>query len=158
MKRLVLAALAATGLASAAHPQSAPAAESWLYAGMSGGAMGWDASAIRRDADAGTASTMRFLYYLRPLRGEKRDFTWVFQDIEFDCRANAFRLMEGALYDRGRANRVDQPAGEDFHPVRANTPESALKQILCDKATLDGTQMAASMADAMDGAEKAALP
>jgi hypothetical protein len=125
---------------------------------MSGGAMGWDAGGVRRDADAGTASTMRFLYYLRPLRGEKRDFTWVLQDIEFDCRANTFRLMEGALFDRARANRADQPPGEMFHPVRDNTPESALKQILCDRATLGGTLEAANMADAMDGAEKAALP
>jgi len=155
MYRTILAALAALGLAAAASAQKAP--EAWVYAGMQGGAMGWEATAVKRDPAADTASTLRFVYFTKPRDGAKGDFTWVFQDIEFDCSGNTFRLMNAAFYDRGRGGG-EAERGSPAMPVQANTPESVLKQVLCDDAVLSGARQASNMADAMDGAEMAALP
>jgi hypothetical protein len=150
MHKTILAAFAAVGLVVTAHAQPP---ESWVYAGMQGGAMGWEASSIRKNEATGTASALRFFYFATPEEGEKGDFSWAFQDIEFDCAANTFRLMEGAFFNKARRGRSDQLGSEDSLPVRDNTPEYVLKRVVCDDATLSGSLAASSMADAMDGAE-----
>lgn len=155
MHKAILAALAALGLVSGASAQSAP--EAWVYAGMQGGAMGWEASAVQRDTRAGTASTMRFVYFDTPRMGETADFSWVLQGIEFDCDANTFRLTNGAFFNKARRGRTDRRGSDDILPVGANTPESVLKQVLCDGAVVSGALRAANMADALDGAERVAL-
>jgi hypothetical protein len=156
MHKIILAASAALGLFSAAATaQKSP--EAWVYAGMRGGAMGWEATAIKRDPAAGTASTLRFVYFTKPREGVKGDFTWVFQDIEFHCSENTFRLMNAAFYDKGRGGG-EAERGSAAMPVRSNTPEYVLKQVLCDDALLSGARRASNMADAMDGAESVALP
>ena len=150
MRKTILAALTAFGFSAAAYAQSP---ESWTYAGMRGGAMGWETSAINRDTQAGTASTLRFLYFAGPAEGA---FNWVIQHIRFDCAANTFRLMGGAYFAEEHPGYL--PDSDADLPVRSGTPEYALKRVLCDSAILSGALQAASMADAMDGAEKAALP
>jgi hypothetical protein len=154
MHKTILAALAALGLAAGASAQTP---ESWIYAGMQGGAMGWDASAISRDASADTASTMRFVYFGTPRQGVTTDYSWVLQGIEFDCDANTFRLMQAAYFNEARRGRTDRGASNEILPVRANTPESVLKQVLCDGAVVSGAGRASSMADALDGAQRVAL-
>jgi hypothetical protein len=153
MRTAILAALAALGLSTTANAQEP---EAWVYAGMQGGAMGWEASSIERDARTGTASALRFFYFARPEAGAKGDFSWAFQNIEFDCAANTFRLMDGAFFNKARRGRSDQGGSEDMLPVQDNTPEYVLKRVVCDNAVLSGSQTAASMVDAMDGAEKVA--
>ncbi len=155
MRRTVVAALAAWGVAGTA---SAQAPETWVYAGMKGGAMGWEASSVRRDPAADTAGAWRFVYFTEPRHGEKQDISWALQAIEFDCTANTFRLGSGAVFNKGRRGRIDQPGSYETLEVRAQTPESVLKQVLCDNAVLTGALRASSMADAMDGAERAAIP
>jgi hypothetical protein len=155
MHKTILAASAALMVSAAASAQKSP--EAWVYAGMRGGAMGWEATAIRRDPAADTASTLRFVYFTKPREGVKGDFTWVFQDIEFNCSQNTFRLMNAAFYDKGRGGG-EAERGSPAAQVQANTPESVLKQVLCDDAELSGARRASNMADAMDGAEIAALP
>lgn len=149
MRKTVLAALAALGLSSVAYAQPP---ESWAYAGMRGGAMGWETSAIERDR-AGTASTLRFIYFAKPAEG---DFNWVVQHIEFDCGANTFRLMGGTYFTEARPGYLK--ASEENFPVETGTPEYVLKRVLCDRAAVTSARQAASMADAMDGAEQVALP
>jgi hypothetical protein len=153
MRKTMLAALAALGVAAGA---SAQRPEAWIYAGMQGGAMGWEASAIRRNAETGTAATTRFIYFVRPREDVRGEFHWALQDIEFDCRANTFRLIEGTLFSKHRRGVAGQAASETPVPVRAGTPESVLKQVLCDNLRIAEALTASSMADAMDGAEKAA--
>jgi hypothetical protein len=155
MHRTILAAAAALGLAAAA---SADQPERWIYAGMSGGAMGWEAGSVRRDAAAGTASTTRFIYYAKPRVAARGDFSWALQDIEFDCRANTFRLIEGGLFNERRGGVGDEMASDKPIPVRSNTPEAVLKLVLCDNLVVTEALQAASMPDAMDGAVKVALP
>jgi len=155
MHRVILAALAALGLSAAA---SAEPPERWLYAGMSGGAMGWETSSIKRDTGADTAGATRFIYFAKPKQGETGDFNWVFQDIEFNCSANTFRLMEGAFFNKARGGVADEAGSGKTIPVRANTPEAVLKQVLCDNLMIAEALQASNMPDAMDGAEKVALP
>jgi hypothetical protein len=155
MHKTILAAAAALGLAAGA---SAQPPERWLYAGMQGGAMGWDASTVKRDPETGTLSAMRFFYFSQPQDGKKGDFSWVFQDIEFDCGANTFRLMDAAFFNKNRRGRADERGSDKALPLHENSPEWVLKKVLCDKAVLSGTAQATNMADAMDGAEKIALP
>ncbi|MDP3740696.1 MAG: hypothetical protein Q8R02_25135 [Hyphomonadaceae bacterium] len=153
--RAILAALAALGLVATA---AADQPERWLYAGMQGGAIGWEASSIKRDAGAGTAAAMRFIYFAKPKQAETGDFTWVFQDIEFNCTANTFRVVEGAFFNKFRGGVADKTRSDDDPiAIRANTPEAVLKQVLCDDAVITEALQATSMADAMDGAERAAL-
>jgi len=155
MRKTVLAALAAMGLVGTAYAQPP---QSWVYAGMRGGAMGWETTTASRDAEAGTASTLRFLYFAKPQQREESDFNWVVQNIEFDCAANTFRLMEGAFFNKARHGRSDQPALDEDLPVQSGTPEYVLKMVLCDRATVTNAREATNMADAMDGAMKVALP
>lgn len=155
MIRTALTALAAHvtllgGFIATAHAEPH---ESWVYAGMRGGAMGWEASSVERNKTAGTASALRFFYFLTPEAGAKGDFSWAFQNIEFDCAANTFRLMDGALFNEARRGRSEQRGSDDVLPVQDGTPEYALKRILCDGAVLSGSLTASSQADAMDGAE-----
>lgn len=154
MHKAILAALAALGLTAAA---SADQPERWVYAGMQGGAMGWDAGSIKRDAGAGTAATMRFIYFAKAKQGETVAFNWVFQDIEFNCSANTFKLRDGAFFNKARGGVADDAGSDVPITVRANTPEAVLKQVLCDDVVVTEALQAASMADAMDGAERAAL-
>jgi hypothetical protein len=151
MHKTILAAAAALGLVASAHAEPQ---EAWIYAGMQGGAMGWEASSIKRDESAGTASALRFFYFTKPEDGAKGDFSWAFQNIEFDCVENTFRLMDGAFFNKARRGRSDQKASKDAFPVRDNTPEYVLKKVVCDSAVLSGSAAASSMADAMDGAER----
>jgi len=146
-----LTAVGLIGTAAADQP------ERWIYAGLQGGAMGWETSSIKRDAGAGTAAAMRIMYFAKPRQAETGDFTWVFQDIEFDCRANTFRLMEGAFFNKSRGGVSDEAGSEERVAIRANTPEAVLKQVLCDDLVITQALQASSMADAMDGAERAAL-
>src|SRR5690606_9213724 len=155
MYKAILAAVAALGLSAPASAQESP--ETWVYAGLQGGAMGWEATAIKRDHAGDNASALRFVYFTKPREGVKGDFTWVFQDIEFHCSENTFRLMNAAFYDKGRGGGEAESASPEM-PVQANTPESVLKRLLCDNAVLSGARRASNMADAMDGAELAALP
>jgi surface-adhesin protein E len=158
MHRSILAVLAVLGATASALTGAASAQrpEAWIYAGMQGSAMGWEASAIRRNAEAGTAATTRFMYFVRPQQDTLGEFNWALQDIEFDCRANTFRLVEGTLFNEHRSGITDQPASEAPVPVRAGTPEAVLKQVLCDNLRIAEALTASSMTDAMDGAEKAA--
>jgi hypothetical protein len=153
MYKSILTALAALAVAGGA---SAQRSEAWIYAGMQGGAMGWEASAVRRNAEAGTAAATRFIYFVQPREDAQGTFNWALQDIEFDCRANTFRLIEGTLFNKHRRGVIDQPISETSVPVRAGTPESVLKQVLCDNLRITEALTASNMADAMDGAEKAA--
>lgn len=153
MRTAILAAFAVVGLVTSANAQEP---EAWIYAGMQGGAMGWEASSIERDAKAGTASALRFFYFAKPEEGAKGDFSWAFQNIEFDCQANTFRLLDAAFFNKARRGRSDQGGWDEMLPVRDNTPEYVLKRVVCDNAVLSGSATARSMIEAMDGAERLA--
>ena len=151
MRRVILTTFAALGLVATA---AADQPERWIYAGMQGGAMGWDSGSIKRSA--GMAAATRFIYFVKPRHAETGDFTWVFQDIEFNCSANTFRLMDGAFFNRSRGGIADDTGSPLPITVRAGTPEAVLKQVLCDDVVITEALQATSMADAMDGAERAA--
>jgi hypothetical protein len=162
MRKLVLAAVAAGGLAgnalAQAPPQAAnPPAEKWIYVGMTGGSMGWEASAEQRDAAAGTVEVLRFMYFRETVKGAVADYNWMFQEIQFNCKANTFSLLSGVYLDKAREDVAEDEGPSAVRPVGDNTPEDILKAVLCDRANLLNAREATSIQAAMDGAEKAVV-
>jgi hypothetical protein len=164
IRDMMIAAMAMTGAAVAQQaspspsPQTPAPAEQWVYAGMKGGAMGWEVTSMGRDAATSGAYAARFLYYATPQTQKTTTYSVILQKFEFQCLNKRFLLGDG-LYFNDQLEQVGAaPPETAWAEVVDNSPEWILMQVACFGATIGNQKTASSLVDALTDAKTLAIP
>jgi hypothetical protein len=148
----------APAVAAPPAAEAAPPAEMWIYAGMKGGAMGWEVTSAWRDPARDTAYIPRFVYYRTPQTQQAIAYQVIVQKFEFECGKKRFLLGEG-LYFNDKLEEVAASMPETaWADVPDGTPEAILMQVACEGAEVSGQKAAGNLLDAVTDARTLAIP
>jgi hypothetical protein len=119
-------------------------AEEWKYFPVQGGELGYEASSLRHDPKTGIANGIRMVHFAVPRVNNVATYSFVVQEIEYDCVGEKFRILYGVTFDAAGTENGKQ-GGVDLTPIGSNTPESLFKPVFCDGVTFSDATLAPTM-------------
>jgi hypothetical protein len=125
---LLLAAALVALVPAAAH------AEKWLYYPVPGGAMGYDDDSRKADVASGHAVGDTLIYHSISKAVGPDAYSFLIMRLEFDCRANTYKLLGSAYFDDDGAPVKQTAEAADWLDAQAGTPPAVFKRIICDNA------------------------
>jgi len=160
MQTRVLAAAIVTvaliGSGGAAAQQDAT--EHWEMVAMKGGALGWETESIVEDDDVITVTRLMYFAAGQPFSNGDGAFTFLMQDISFDCLSDQFQLGDSMIMDAdGEIVGNGEPDGQ-WLDVEVDTVEELLEAVVCYGESIGDIFEYDTSDAAMAGAKQIALP
>ncbi len=147
---------AVIGSSSAAAQQDA--VEHWEMVAMKGGALGWETESIAEDDDVYTLTRLMYFAAGQPFTNGGGAFTFLMQDISFDCLSDQFQVGDSMIMDAdGEIVGNGEPGGE-WLDVEEDTVEELLEAVVCYGESIGDIFQYDSSDAAMAGAKQIALP